>query len=73
MAKAELIDIRTELDDQRRARLLMCRALGPLIEDPMDPTALAHVNDVQAMLVSSETHPVGRVPLAVVAEPAVPR
>lgn len=71
MAEAELIHIRAELDDQRRAQLLMCRALGPLIEDPMDPTALAHVNDVQAMLVASEVHPAGRVPLAAVAEPTV--
>lgn len=51
---ADLSVIRDGLDNKRTAQLVMCHALGPLIEDPLDTAALQRVCAVQDMLVHAD-------------------
>ncbi len=61
----DLSAIHSGPDDEIQARLVMCRALGPLIEDPLNTAALERVCAVQDMLVNGERPqctPTGGVP-----------
>lgn len=55
---ADVTDLRPALRDRRRAQLAMCRAIGPLIEDPLDEQALEQVCSLQAFFRSQLNSPV---------------